>query len=313
MAMLSSGAAGADSATVSYQGVLRNANGTSAPDGNYDAVFSIWDASTGGNQLWAETHAAVPVKDGALSVQLGEATPFGTLFADHGALWLEISVNTGTGPEIYDPRVALSSVPYAKKAENAATATNAATAGNTDTLDSLHASAFSAPVHNHDGADITTGTISTDRFSAYPDLTAEGKIGPGASQVAVGNHRHDSLPYFIGQVGGEVAVNVAKSLSTAATSGIVNNGTSLTVQVAGRYFVHFQQLINTTNAFYLQLRHNGNCVALGYFTGNTMADMIVSREVDMAAGDHITFVTTGSSAVTAWGGEHSSVSMYMTD
>jgi len=44
--------------------------------------------------------------------------------------------------------------------------------------------------HVHDGAHITSGTIGTDRFSAYSDLTAESKIGPGAAQVAVGNHAH---------------------------------------------------------------------------------------------------------------------------
>ncbi|HNT89452.1 MAG TPA: hypothetical protein PKL84_16440, partial [Candidatus Hydrogenedentes bacterium] len=45
--------------------------------------------------------------------------------------------------------------------------------------------------HVHDGAHIATGTVSTDRFSAYNDLTAESKIGAGAAQVAAGNHVHD--------------------------------------------------------------------------------------------------------------------------
>jgi hypothetical protein len=40
---------------------------------------------------------------------------------------------------------------------------------------------------------ITTGTLSTDRFSAYSDLTAESKIGTGAAQVAAGDHTHAGL------------------------------------------------------------------------------------------------------------------------
>lgn len=41
-----------------------------------------------------------------------------------------------------------------------------------------------------DAGDIGAGQISTDRFSAYADLTAESKIGTGAAQVAAGNHAH---------------------------------------------------------------------------------------------------------------------------
>ncbi len=37
---------------------------------------------------------------------------------------------------------------------------------------------------------IASGTLSTDRFSAYADLVAESKIGSGAAQVAAGDHTH---------------------------------------------------------------------------------------------------------------------------
>jgi hypothetical protein len=42
-------------------------------------------------------------------------------------------------------------------------------------------------------SDLTSGTLSTDRFSAYADLTAESKIGTGAAQVAAGDHGHAQL------------------------------------------------------------------------------------------------------------------------
>lgn len=41
--------------------------------------------------------------------------------------------------------------------------------------------------HTHDASDIVSGTLSTDRFSAYADLVAESKIGTAADQVAPGN------------------------------------------------------------------------------------------------------------------------------
>ena len=49
--------------------------------------------------------------------------------------------------------------------------------------------------HDHSAADITSGTLSTSRFSAYDDLGAEGKIGTGSSQVAAGDHNHDARYY----------------------------------------------------------------------------------------------------------------------
>lgn len=53
---------------------------------------------------------------------------------------------------------------------------------------------FTPSVHSHSGSDITSGTISTDRFSAYSDLSAESKIGSGSTQVASGNHTHSYAP-----------------------------------------------------------------------------------------------------------------------
>ena len=50
-----------------------------------------------------------------------------------------------------------------------------------------------ASTHYHAGADITSGTVSTDRYSAYADLGAESKIGTGSTQVAAGNHTHTGV------------------------------------------------------------------------------------------------------------------------
>lgn len=55
---------------------------------------------------------------------------------------------------------------------------------------------FTPSAHSHSGSDISSGTISTDRFSAYSDLSAESKIGSGSGQVAAGNHAHASMYTF---------------------------------------------------------------------------------------------------------------------
>jgi len=168
----------ADSATVSYQGILRDAALAPVADSTYEMTFSLWDAPSGGTKQWGdETHPAVSVVGGVFSVYLGSIEAFGTEFSDFSELWLEITADTGTGPETYAPRVPLASVPYAQQAHRA---DHAATAGDADTLQGLPASAFAEQNHAHDGADITTGTINTDRLN----------VGTGANQVAAGNHNH---------------------------------------------------------------------------------------------------------------------------
>jgi hypothetical protein len=301
----------ADSATVPYQGVLRNAAGSSVTDGNYPMVLSIWDAATAGNQLWTESHPLVAVNHGAFAVQLGDTSALGTIFADHSALWLEVAVDAGTGLEVYGDRAPLASAPYAKQAQSAATATLAANAGNADTVDGSHITAFATVSHNHSGASITTGTISTTVYSAYADLSAEGKIGAAGTQVAAGDHRHASLPYFIGWV--NTNLSGAKQLVTQEASGITNSGNSLTVSVAGRYLVHFRQLTATsaTQPTYLAMNKNGVNLMHGYMTEAKQEDMILTRVVDMAAGDTITFTVNSYVQAAAWGIPHSNVYMYL--
>ncbi len=348
-----SGAAMADSATMFYQGLLRNPDGSAVPTGNYPMSVSIWDAAAAGNQLWSETYPAVIVNGGSFAVQLGGITPFGTLFADNSALWLEVAADTGAGSEVYGNRVRLASVPYARRAQHAVeadtaalathatsadsatnaahavsagsatnatnatsatsatNATNATNAGNADTVDGLHASGLSLLSHNHSGADIVSGTISTDRFSSYAELVNESRIGTGAVQVAAGDHRHD-LPYFIGQAGDERTGT--KSLGTVAASGITNTGTALVAPLNGRYFVHFQQLMRVdAGTIYVDMLLNNNGASpllYGWFNAGYMEDMIVSRIVNMNAGDTISFYIRGSAGET-WAGAHSVVTMWL--
>ncbi|OQC01770.1 MAG: hypothetical protein BWX80_03309 [Candidatus Hydrogenedentes bacterium ADurb.Bin101] len=338
--MLLAGAASADASSILYQGLLRDSSGTAVSDGAYAMEFSIWDAATGGTMLWTESNGAVAVSEGAYLVLLGGSTPFGALFADQDALWLQVAADIGAGLEVFGPRVPLNSAPYAKKvehadhaatattathattadsatnathatsADSATNATNATTADNTAQLGGELPSAFATATHTHDASHINAGTLSTDRYSAYTDLGAESKIGAGAAQVAAGDHRHTGLPYFIGSAGGELTG--LKSIATAAASGITNDGYYLKAPVAGRYYVHFQQLFATGAAFYLELRHNGGNTLHGFLPGgaNDMKDIVVSRIVNMNAGDTISFYINGNAGST-WGAPHSTITMWL--
>jgi len=119
--------------TITYQGTVTTSGGSTPPDGDYAMLFSLWNLQSGGsaatNRLWYETYAnanAVTVTKGAFSVELGSITTFPTqLFMNNPNLWLQVSVDltgvTGSGLQIYSPRVTFTATPYAFHSDNAHT------------------------------------------------------------------------------------------------------------------------------------------------------------------------------------------------
>jgi hypothetical protein len=101
---------------LNYQGYLTDSGG--APlDGAYAIKFAIYDALTGGAELWSETQLAVQINDGQLSALLGETEPISpTLFATYPDTF--IGVTLGSDPEM-TPRQRIHSVPYAMHAMHA--------------------------------------------------------------------------------------------------------------------------------------------------------------------------------------------------
>ncbi|MFT7621236.1 MAG: hypothetical protein ACI9WU_000397, partial [Myxococcota bacterium] len=79
--------------TLPIQGVLRDGNGSKAPDGTYELSFAMFDAASGGESLWVET-SSVAVANGVFLASLGAETPLEpSLFATQSALWMEMSVD----------------------------------------------------------------------------------------------------------------------------------------------------------------------------------------------------------------------------
>jgi len=94
--------------TLSYQGVLTDAQGALVPDAGYDLIFTLYDAASAGSPVWTETHNTVPVVKGGFGVVLGSITPLALEF--DRPLWLGIAVASDAE---MTPRVALTSAPYA--------------------------------------------------------------------------------------------------------------------------------------------------------------------------------------------------------
>jgi len=96
-------------ATMSFQGRLTDpATGDAIPDGTQLMIFRLFDAASGGNEVWTETHNSVTLVNGLYNVILGNAGAPLPEFEFDKKLFLEVQVGT----ETLIPRYELTSSPY---------------------------------------------------------------------------------------------------------------------------------------------------------------------------------------------------------
>jgi len=213
---------------IDYQGRVLGGDGNPLA-GPVDIDIGVFDAATGGTELFHESHLATPLVDGVYSILIGGGTsPVGsfdaTTFAADGR-WLEMVING----ETLSPRQPFASVAYAFQAEEA---THAATAGDADTVDGLQAAALdqSAALAAHTGdtsnphsvaaaqvGAITAAELATHagdpsaHHARYADAEAVNAIkasdgagsgldadlldGNHASAFATAGHNHDAAYY----------------------------------------------------------------------------------------------------------------------
>jgi hypothetical protein len=96
--------------TIKYQGMLTTPSGDAVDDGDYEVVFRIYDASSGGTVLWTSGTHTVSVSEGLFTCEIGSMVSFpDDLFATDADRWLGITVEGD--PEL-SPRMKLTSVPY---------------------------------------------------------------------------------------------------------------------------------------------------------------------------------------------------------
>lgn len=113
---------------INFQGKLTTDTGENVTDGNYSITFTLYDASSGGTNLWDETQT-VAVADGIFRVALGDVdTSLGSVDFNTDSLYLGIQVETNSE---MTPRIRFSAVPYAFEAERVGGLTVVNNGGNT--------------------------------------------------------------------------------------------------------------------------------------------------------------------------------------
>ncbi len=95
---------------MSYQGLLTNNDGTPVADGNYNMIFTLYDAEDNGNVVWQESQSVL-LESGIVNVVLGSVIPMTADFAQ--PYWLGITV--GNDPEL-SPRIELTAGAYSLNA-----------------------------------------------------------------------------------------------------------------------------------------------------------------------------------------------------
>jgi microcystin-dependent protein len=189
---------------ISYQGFLTDAGGiplaTNTPR-NYTLNFRIYDASTGGNEKWAEQQV-VTVDRGYFTVMLGNGSSIDSNFTNNltgvfsGASasdrYIGITVNELSLNEIA-PRLRLLASPYAFLAQNAMearqsfavagalTVSGTATVGSTMTASSF-AGFGTVPIGGiimWQGASVPSGWALCDGTGGTPDLRGRFVLGSG--------------------------------------------------------------------------------------------------------------------------------------
>ncbi|MEM6327217.1 MAG: hypothetical protein AAF791_08875 [Bacteroidota bacterium] len=100
-----------DLETIAYQGVLTDDMGNPL-EGTYLVNVRLFDAETGGTQVYAESHSVDTEADGSFAIEIGDPL-IGGGFEDVSfseRLWLELEVQNTT----LSPRTRLHGVPYAR-------------------------------------------------------------------------------------------------------------------------------------------------------------------------------------------------------
>lgn len=222
-----------------YQGRLTNPQ-TGAPiEGEVAISFTIHNSPTENAFIWSESKN-VQVKDGLFSTLLGDTSPLPQSIFNGQSLWLAIQVARDNP---MTPRQRIAPVAYSLFS------------GNADLLDGEDGAFY------RNASNLNSGTLSTDRFSAYQDLGVEGRL--------VGNVGTDILLRDVGdtrywRVGGN-------SVSANTTLGITSS--------------HTLDIVAGNMRFFRLLPHAESPNIIGGYSGNAVINGVYGAVIGGGGGD----------------------------
>ena len=145
-----------------------------------------------------------------------------------------------------------------------------------------------------------------------PQSVADGLLSKDGGIVS-GNVITPNRPVFQAAPANGPGTNYAVTFSISENTGfaVSPGNNALTVTVAGRYFLHAQQLVSVGAAgTYFAIRRNGTSLVHGYAINQSTYDMECSCIVKLDVGDVIDFYFSGTTN-SVCGGNHSSLSAFL--
>ena len=298
-------------ALMAYQGWLTDGNGTAlgsvAGPADYDVVFRIWNAQSGGAELYAEEQT-VTVNGGNFSVLLGKGGQYGyngttepfpplaNLFncPTNGPLYIELTVQgVGVGGTAFtiQPRQQLLTAPYSFLAQNAVLADaavrafNLGTAANTEPVivPAANLVTFREPL-------VATGYVQT------PDLIVGGP-GPATNTVMTVNGTLALIGPGVLTASGPAAMNALQ----AGTVNAAGNASLGGPVAAGSVAVTNNLAAAAVNVTGGQLVA-GNLTVTNTLTAGTVTVAASLQVSSLTAGGPVQF-NLGTTAQTAAGGD----------
>ena len=197
---------------IRYQGQAVDSNGVPL-EGPYSLTFRLYDAETGGTEVWKEPQANVALAGGHFSVLLGQVTPLTSMDWSQPR-WLSVQVN---GEPELTPRQRITSVPLAITAEKLAVPVTTSTI--TDDENSL---VPSGAIILWDGAGCPAG------YTRAAALDGKFLAAGAAYNAAAGGSNTINLQHNHGAVTGGTAITTAQmpAHTHTVTSNPSNPGTA---------------------------------------------------------------------------------------
>ena len=283
-----------------YQGRL--VIGGNPASGNYDLVFTLFDAATGGNQIGSPiTVLTQTLSIGTFTVPLD----FGSSAFQGDARWLQISVRPSGSPTytILSPRQALTPAPYALSLKPGAVISGAISNGGVLTTRANSHFGYALEGDNADGIGIY-GTSINSRGVVGESTNGNGTYGTSSNG--------DGVQGFSGNANGVEGFSVNGNGVTGQTGGagdvgvrgIADNGTSAK-GVSGSSVSGFGGYFTSTNGVgvYSVSSSGTGLTATGGGTGAILTGG--GTGIDVSGGNTGVDATGGTNAVRATGGSGS--------
>src|SRR3989344_6479307 len=202
---------------ISHQGRLLNASSQPVTS-NVSVIFAIYDASSGGNQVWTETQSITPDSLGFYETFLGGSTALPSTLPNPS--YLQITVQG----ETLSPRLQFGSVPFAQKAGD---------------LDCLN-------------CDVGIGTLNpSEKLDVVGNIKTSGNvISPNTPWFIA----KDSRTWVSGSSGWNTVIY--DGISAGNYGGWYNTGNGrFTAPVTGLYWFHSQHFIYSGQSGVTYLHH----------------------------------------------------------